>query len=152
MVAEEKYRPTYANETDACMDLRAKITKEDGVEYTPNTYCLSIPAGETVKIHSGVQVSIPEGYVMKVYVRSFTGIKKNLCIANGTGIIDAGYRDEIIMALHNFGKESVLIKDGDRLCQFILLPFPKLELSFVEDNEDFRKGDRGGGIGSTGEK
>ena len=56
------------------------------------------------------------------------------------------------MALHNFGKESVLIKDGDRLCQFILLPFPKLELSFVEDNEDFRKGDRGGGIGSTGEK
>lgn len=152
VVAEEKYRPTYANETDACMDLRAKVTKEDGVEHAPNLYCLSIPAGETVKIRSGVQVSIPEGYVMKVYVRSSTGIKKNLCLANGTGIIDSGYRDEVIMALHNFGKESVLIKDGDRLCQFIILPFPKLELSFVEDNDDFRKGDRGGGIGSTGEK
>ena len=149
IVAEDKYLPQYANDTDACMDLKAKITRKEGVEYTPNVYAISISAGETVKIHSGVQVAIPEGYVMKVYVRSSIGIKKNLRLANGTGIIDAGYRDEIIMALHNFGKEPVMIKDGDRICQFILLPFPKVELEVVEDNEDFRMGDRGGGIGST---
>ena len=87
---------------------------------------------------------------MKMYVRSSTGIKKNLCLANGTGIIDAGYRDEIIMALHNFGNDIVKIEDGDRLCQFIILPYPKLELEQVPDDEDFRNGDRGGGIGSTG--
>ena len=156
-VADEKYRPQYANETDACMDLKAKI--EENIVYRSNseidmqktTYnSIFIKPGETVKVHSGVQVAIPEGYVMKMYVRSSTGIKKNLILENGTGIIDAGYRDEIIMALHNIGKEPVEIFDGDRVCQFIILPYPKIEPEYVEDNEDFRQGDRGGGIGSTG--
>ena len=156
-VADEKYRPQYANETDACMDLKAKI--EENIVYRSNGEIdmaktiynrIFIQPGETVKVHSGVQVAIPEGYVMKVYVRSSTGIKKNLVLANGTGIIDAGYRDEIIMALHNIGSEPVMINDGDRICQFIILPFPKIEPEFVSDDENFRQGDRGGGIGSTG--
>ena len=160
-VADEKYRPQYANETDACMDIKACIRnieartlsfdngrmiqicsdKEDSIYIMPK---------ETRKVKTGLQVAVPEGYVMKMYVRSSTGIKKNLVLANGTGIIDAGYRDEIIMALHNIGKEPVEIKDGARICQFIMLPYPKIEPEYVEDNEDFRQGDRGGGIGSTG--
>ena len=156
-VADEKYRPQYANDTDACMDLKAKI--EENIVYRSNGEIdmaktiynrIFIQPGETVKVHSGVQVAIPEGYVMKVYVRSSTGIKKNLVLANGTGIIDAGQRDEIIMAVRNIGSEPVMINDGDRICQFIILPFPKIEPEYVEDNEDFRQGDRGGGIGSTG--
>ena len=156
-VAEEKYRPQYANDTDACMDLKAKI--EENIVYRSNGEIdmaktiydrIFIQPGDTVKVHSGVQAAIPEGYVMKMYVRSSTGIKKNLVLANGTGIIDAGYRDEIIMALHNIGSEPVMINDGDRICQFIILPFPKIEPEFVSDDENFRQGDRGGGIGSTG--
>lgn len=154
IVAEDKYLPQYANDTDACMDLKACLRGvpdamyvNDGIQYIAQT---EIQPGEIKKIGTGVQVAIPEGYVMKLYVRSSTGIKKNLCLANGTGIIDAGYRDEIIMALHNFGKDIVKIQDGDRLCQFVILPYPKLELEQVPDNEDFRNGDRGGGIGSTG--
>lgn len=139
---DKKYMPEYANDIDACMDLKVKVTERCGV------YVL--PPNETVKFKSGVQVAIPEGYVMKIYVRSSTGIKKNLCLANGTGIIDAGYRDEIILALHNFGSDHAVISDGDRLCQFIIEPFPKISLDVVEDNEEFRQGDRGGGIGSTG--
>lgn len=156
-VADEKYRPRYANETDACMDLKAKI--QENIVYRSNGEIdmektiydrIFIQPGETVKVHSGVQAAVPEGYVMKMYVRSSTGIKKNLVLANGTGIIDAGYRDEIIMALHNIGNDSVEIKDGDRICQFIILPYPKIEAEYVEDDENFRQGDRGGGIGSTG--
>lgn len=154
IVAEDKYLPQYANDTDACMDLKACLRGvpdamyvNDGIQYIAQT---EIQPGEIKKVGTGVQVAIPEGYVMKIYVRSSTGIKKNLVLANGTGIIDAGYRDEIIMALHNIGKEPVIIKDGDRLCQFILLPYPKVELVRCADNEDFRTGDRGGGIGSTG--
>lgn len=141
IVAEDKYKPQYANDTDACMDLKV-CSPDQGVAILP---------GEVVKVHSGVQVAIPEGYVMKMYVRSSTGIKKNLMLANGTGIIDAGYRDEIIMALYNFGKEPVTLYDGDRVCQFVLLPFPKLEIEQVVDDDVFRHGDRGGGIGSTGQ-
>lgn len=171
-VAEEKYMPRYANSTDACMDLKAKIQQtEKDIRETfgnfTNAFAVTIfgegfedmcdtettmiiMPGETRKVRSGVQAAVPEGYVMKMYVRSSTGIKKNLVLANGTGIIDAGYRDEIIMALHNIGKEPVEIKDGDRICQFIILPYPKIEPEFVQDDEDFRQGDRGGGIGSTG--
>ena len=140
IVAEDKYMPKYANETDACMDLKAKLDEP-----------ILIEPGETKVIPSGVQVAIPEGYVMKMYVRSSTGIKKQLCLANGTGIIDSGYRDEIKMALHNFGTGITRIEDGDRVCQFVIIPFPKIELEKTTDNDDFRNGDRGGGIGSTGE-
>lgn len=139
---DDKYLPEYANDTDACMDLKAKIDDCGGT--------IVIAPGTVKKVSTGVQVAIPEGFVMKMYVRSSTGIKKNLMLANGTGIIDAGYRDEIIMALYNFGENPVIIKDGDRICQFILLPFPKVRVFQVEDNNDFRNGDRGGGIGSTG--
>ena len=155
IVAQDKYKPQYANDTDACMDLKAclkgvpdAIYVNDGSQYIAQT---EIQPGEIKKVGTGVQVAIPEGYVMKMYVRSSTGIKKNLMLANGTGIIDAGYRDEIIMALYNFGKEPVVVQDGDRICQFVLLPFPKLEIEQVEDNDEFRHGDRGGGIGSTGQ-
>ena len=165
IVTEDKYLPKYANETDACMDLKAKIQNAPlskankvfrgikrlfgGVAGDTENSVVILP-GETRKINTGVQVAIPEGHVMKVYVRSSTGIRKNLCLANGTGIIDAGYRDEIIMALHNFGSEPVCVVDGDRVCQFLILPYPKIELEQVEDDENFRFGDRGGGIGSTG--
>ena len=113
MVTEDKYKPVYAHDTDACMDIKAK------------------------------------GYIMQMFVRSSIGINKNLCLANGTGIIDNGYKDEIMIALYNFGNKPVIIKDGERICQFVILPRPQINTIFVQDDENFRQGDRGGGIGST---
>jgi dUTP pyrophosphatase len=151
----EDYLPKYANETDACMDIKAYIPPTE--VFAGNSLLdempadnIIIPPGETVKVRTGIKVAIPEDYVMLMFVRSSTGIKKNLILANGTGIIDSGYRDEIIMALHNIGKEYVSINDKDRVCQFMIIPRPKINLNIVEDNNDFRNGDRGGGIGSTG--
>ena len=106
--------------------------------------------GETRIVGSGLQVQIPEGYEMNMVVRSSTGIKKHLALANGTGIIDAGYRDEVKMALYNFGTAPQQIIDGDRICQFKVEPVTKLILHQVKDDDQFRQGDRGGGIGSTG--
>jgi dUTP pyrophosphatase len=71
-------------------------------------------------------------------------------LANTTGVIDAGYRDEIKLALYNFGHETIELKDGQRIAQFVIIPRPKLNLINVKDDESFRKGDRGGGIGSSG--
>lgn len=137
IVVLDEFKPVYANDTDACMDLRST----EDVEIQP---------GEVKVLNSGVQVAIPKEHVMEVFVRSSVGIKKNLMLANGTGIIDAGYRDPIKMALYNFGKDIQYIKKGDRICQFLILPRPKINLIQVEDDENFRKSDRGGGIGSTG--
>lgn len=167
VVAEDQYLPQYANSTDACLDIKAKICNNVvppspmgkvyrqlkrlfGVNLGDTEDSIVILPGETRKVRTGLQIAVPEGNVMMMFVRSSTGIKKNLCLANGTGIIDAGYRDEVIMALHNFGKEPVCILDGDRICQFLILPYPKISLKQVKDDENFRYGDRGGGIGSTG--
>lgn len=156
MIAEEKYRPTYANDTDARMDIKAKIVDNKPVHRWFNNQAfyetensIWIFPNEICKIKTGLQVSVPEGYEMNMVVRSSTGIKKNLALANGTGIIDAGYRDEIIMALWNFGNIPIEIEDGDRICQFAILEVEKVKPNFVQDDEDFRQGDRGGGIGST---
>lgn len=140
VVAGHRYMPSYGNATDGCMDMKIKLD-------TPE---ITIQPGETKTMGSGLKVAIPEGYVMKVYVRSSTGIKKHLSLANGTGIIDAGYRDEIKLALYNFGNTPITLKDGDRVCQFDIQNVIKVSPLFVEDDEKFREGDRGGGIGSTG--
>ena len=148
VVEDEKYKPTYANDTDACMDLKVKIDEDN--ENNDERVAFIMP-NETKVFGTGVKVSIPLEHVMLIFPRSSTGIKLHCMLSNTTGVIDSGYRDEIRMAVTNFGNETVCLQDGQRLAQFMIIPRPKLELEFVEDNEDFRENDRGGGIGSSGE-
>lgn len=138
---DEKYLPQYANDTDACMDLKIKVDDEQHGLIAP---------GMAKKYGTGIQVAIPEGCVMLVFPRSSTGFRLNCMLSNTTGVIDAGYRDEVMLALHNFGDKAVKLEDGQRIAQFMIIPRPKINLVCVEDNEKFRHGDRGGGIGSTG--
>ena len=144
---DEKYLPTYANDTDACMDLKVKIDEDN--ENNDERVAFVMPK-ETKVFGTGVKVSIPLEHVMLIFPRSSTGIKLHCMLSNTTGVIDSGYRDEIRMAVTNFGNETVCLQDGQRLAQFMIIPRPKLELEFVEDNEDFRQNDRCGGIGSSG--
>ena len=148
VVEDEKYKPTYANDTDACMDLKVKIDEDN--ENNDERVAFIMP-NETKVFGTGVKVSIPLEHVMLIFPRSSTGIKLHCMLSNTTGVIDSGYRDEIRMAVTNFGNETVCLQDGQRLAQFMIIPRPKLELEFVEDNEDFRQNDRCGGIGSSGE-
>ena len=87
---------------------------------------------------------------MTIYPRSSTGFKLHCMLANTVGIIDSGYRDEIKLKLYNFGNEEIYLNDGQRVAQFTLLPKLNIELNKVKENNDFKSGDRGGGIGSTG--
>lgn len=139
---DDKYMPVYANDTDACMDLKVKVS---------NGY-MTLPSNETVVLETGIKVSVPEDYVMLLYPRSSTGLKLNCMLANTTGIIDSGFRDTIKLCLYNFGKEEIYIQDGQRIAQFMIIPRPKINLVQIEDNEEFRNGDRGGGFGSTNSK
>ena len=137
---DEKYMPTYANDTDACMDLKVVVPNKNGFVLSPK---------QSKVFGTGIKVQIPEGYVMTMFPRSSTGIKLKCQLMNGTCIIDAGYRDEVKIALYNFGDYSQTIMDGQRIAQFMIIPRPKLELEIVPDDENFREGNRGGGIGST---
>ena len=140
VVDNDKYRPTYANTTDYCMDVKVRLDNEEEV----------INPSESKVFGTGIKVAIPEGWGLFLLPRSSTGFKLSCRLANTIGMVDAGYRDEIKVKVNNFGNIPVSITDGQRLFQMFILPKYQIEPTYVEDNEDFRSGDRGGGIGSTG--
>ena len=140
VIEDEKYKPVYANDTDYCMDLKVKIESA----YSP------IAPKETKVFGTGLKVAVPEGWGLFIIPRSSTGFKLNCMLANTVGMIDSGYRDEIKVCVYNFGTETVTLEDGQRLCQMYMLPRYVIEPQYVKDDENFRQGDRGGGIGSTG--
>lgn len=138
---DNKYMPQYANNTDACMDLKIRVEDEQHGLIAPGM----------CKVYStGIKVSVPQDHVMLIYPRSSTGFKLNCMLANTTGIVDTGYRDTVMLAIHNFGDKAAKLEDGQRVAQFMVIPRPALNLVTVEDDEEFKQGNRGGGTGSTG--
>lgn len=114
---------------------------------SPETYV--IEPGQTVKIPTGIKVSLKAYTYLALYVRSSLGIKKNLILPNCVGIIDADYYNnpdnegEIIGALTNLGTEPVNVNQGDAFMQGIITRYETVD-------DDSAVGFRTGGIGSTG--
>lgn len=106
-----------------------------------------IPAGQHRMCHTGVHVAIPRGHVGMIFVRSSTGIKKHLVLSNGTGIIDSGYRGEIMLSLHNTGRHMQTIPEGHYIAQLVILPIPEVRLNQVPTLDTTQRGTNG--IGST---
>lgn len=129
--------PAYATEHAAGIDLYCKTDKD-----------IIIRPKETVKIHTGLFVEIPEGYFGAVYPRSSTGVKKNLMLANTVGIIDSDYRGELMIFFYNYGEKDQTIENGDRLAQLVIQPYLRCEIKKVDELTDSKRGD--GGFGSTG--
>lgn len=132
--------PRYAHHDDACFDMTV-VTDDPGETVV-------IKPRQTVVFGTGVAFEIPEGHVMKMYVRSSVGIKKNLVLSNGTGIIDAGYRGEVRIALTNIGNRPEIVTDGNRIAQCEICPVN--QVSFLETDELSESGRGTGGIGSSG--
>ena len=114
------------------------------------TASVTIPSGETVRLSTGLAMAIPEGFCGLVYARSGLATKRSLAPANKVGVIDADYRGEIMVALHNHSDSSQSIDPGERIAQLVITPF--LTASFEEADElsETVRGD--GGFGSTGMK
>jgi dUTP pyrophosphatase len=94
-------------------------------------------------------MEIPVGYVGLVYARSGMATKRGLAPANKVGVIDSDYRGEIMVALHNHGKEAQTVERGERVAQIVITPY--VVADFVEGDLDSTE--RGnGGFGSTGRK
>lgn len=148
--------PTKAHSTDACFDIYAdcpdnkyEVERDScGVAITECGYGVVIRPGEAVTINTGFATDIPEGYFAAVFPRSGMGIKRNLRLSNSTGIIDSEFRAEWIVSLYNDGTEPQIIKHGDRIAQFTLLPVLNITLNEVEELDKTERGF--GGLGSTG--
>lgn len=109
---------------------------------------VSIAPGETVLIHTGLALAIPRGYVGLIYARSGLASRQGLAPANKVGVIDADYRGELMVSLHNHSGETRTVGDGDRIAQLVIAPY--LTADFVQEDEldDTARGS--GGFGSTG--
>lgn len=131
--------PTYATEFSAGADLYA-LCDED----------ITIAPKQTVLIHTGLAMEIPEGYGGFIFARSGLATKKGLAPANKVGVIDADYRGEIMVALHNQSDKEAVISSGERIAQLVILPYLTAQFTECESLCETVRGD--GGFGSTGNK
>ena len=100
-------------------------------------------------IPTGVAVAIPDGHAGLVLPRSGLASKHGLTLANAPGLIDAGYRGEVIVAAVNLDRsEAVKIARGDRIAQLVVVALPSVSPTWVEELPDSQRGV--GGFGSTG--
>lgn len=104
--------------------------------------------GETKFVHTGLSMEIPEGYAGLVYARSGLACKRGLAPANKVGVVDADYRGEIMVALHNHSDSVQRIECGERIAQLVVTPFLKAEFEETDKLSDTLRGS--GGFGSTG--
>lgn len=112
-----------------------------------STEDVTIPAGEMVKVHTGVITEIPPRHCGMVVPRSSFGVKHRLTLANDIGIIDTEYRGEIMVFITNDSDKDFTIKQYERFCQLLIVPINSSELWIVDN---LSKTDRGsGGFGST---
>lgn len=127
--------PARAHDTDAGLDLYVPVGQG----------CLVRP-GAVYTIDLGVRVAIPDGYCGHLVLRSSAGAR-GLTIPHGVGIIDSGYRGNLKVLLSALA-EPVLVAAGERICQLVILPLPRVD---VEAGVVDGRTDRGaGGFGSTG--
>ena len=83
-----------------------------------------------------------------MYARSGLSCKKDLAPANKVGVIDCDYRGEIMVALHNHGKEARTVADGERIAQLVVAPCYTVQFEQAEELSQTVRGE--GGFGSTG--
>lgn len=129
--------PTYGSDYAAGADLYAVIDGE-----------LTIEPNETAFVHTGISLEIPVGYAGLVYARSGLACKRGLAPANKVGVIDADYRGEVMVALHNHGTEAQTIATGERVAQLVIAPYFTANFVEAEELSDTVRGE--GGFGSTG--
>ena len=125
--------PKYAKPGDAGMDLYAVSQKfDDHGNYVFGT---------------GLAMEIPEGHVGLIFPRSSIS-KTAHSLRNAVGVIDSGYRGEIMMKFDINTHNSPVYDVGDRIAQIIIMPYPKVEFEEVFELADSERGS--GGFGSTG--
>lgn len=134
---ENAVTPTYGTEYSAGADL-----------YNLPDSAVTIPAHSTVLIHTGISAEIPKGYCGLIFARSGLASKRGLAPANKVGVIDADYRGEIMVALHNHTDRTQTVEGGERVAQLAIVPFLKAEFEETDALSETVRGE--GGFGSTG--
>lgn len=128
--------PERAHPGDAGLDLRSMVD-------------VVVEPGARALVPTGLAVAIPVGYAGLVLPRSGLASRHGLTMANAPGLIDSGYRGEIICAVVNLDRDhAVRITRGDRIAQLVIVPVPAVHPVLVDELSSSSRGE--GGFGSTG--
>lgn len=142
---EVRYKPLegfsgdlgYAHEGDAGFDLRS--SHDATIE----------PFGRAT-ICCGFSLEIPEGHAGLVIPRSGLASKHGITVLNAPGLVDSGYRGEVMIVLHNTDPESPFgISKGDRIAQMSIVAMPQVTLTEAASLKDSQRGDDGFGSSGT---
>lgn len=125
--------PTYAHHNDAGMDLYASES------------CVLEP-GERMQIKTGIAVAIPDGYVGLVWDKS--GLSHKYGLKTLGGVVDAGYRGELMVGLVNVGADAHTFNVGDKVAQMLIQKVEQATLLEVDELDETARGE--GAFGSTG--
>lgn len=130
--------PKYAKDGDAGMDIVAtqKLLDEHG----------------NIVYSTGLSFEIPNGYVGLLFPRS-SNAKTDLSLTNSVGVLDSGYRGEVLFKFSNIMRTNATnayndYKIGDRIGQILIMPYPQIEFEEVDELSETERGS--GGYGSTG--
>jgi dUTP pyrophosphatase len=134
---EDARVPDRAYEGDAGLDLAAC----DEVRLGP---------GERALVGTGLAVAIPEGYAGFVQPRSGLAARHGIAVVNSPGLIDSGYRGEIMVVLLNTDRERTFVAEpGERIAQLVVLPVPEVAVREVDELPGSERGVRGFGSSQT---
>ena len=130
---DEAVLPARAYSGDAGLDLSSC----ERVELGP---------GQRALVPTGLAVAIPEGFAGFVQPRSGLATKHGITIVNTPGLVDSGYRGELLVNLLNTDTaEPFVVEPGMRIAQLVLVPIPEVELIEVEELPESERGVRGFG-------
>ena len=126
--------PSYAKPGDAAMDLTAISYKYEDSNHIYGT---------------GLAIEIPKGFVGLLFPRS-SNRKTDAYMTNQVGVIDSGYRGEIMITYKNrdYDYHKPPYKKGDRVAQLMIIPYPEVHFIEVKELSNTERGERG--HGSTG--
>lgn len=130
--------PAYKHEGDAGMDVKSTIQT-------------ILNPGSTQAIKTGLYFNIPAGFEFQVRPRSGLAINHGITVLNSPGTIDATYKGELQVILHNSGPLAFNIHPGDRIAQIVLKRVPVVNWNVLKSKADLETSSRGEGkFGSTG--
>ena len=140
----------------AGFDLCASIADEGEIKLIPAHIAsdtkgnLRFAPPEVKLVPTNLVIELPPGYEAQIRPRSGLALKYGVTMVNNPGTIDADYRGEICVIMHNLGDSVFTIKDGDRIAQMVIA---KHEIPDFVTGEELSETERGeNGFGSTGTK
>jgi dUTP pyrophosphatase len=118
-----------------------------GADLVATSVDFSRDSNSQIVYGTGIAVEIPEGMVGLVFPRSSVR-NYDLVMSNSVGVIDSGYRGEIMVTFNQKNPWADIYKVGDRIAQLVIVPVPLITYSEVEELSETSRGTEG--HGSTG--